>query len=89
MSLAFDVNRWWPAPLLPRRDGRDLSLLFVVAALSLLAGLAAVGALAGHRASQGWRTELVGSATVVVRPQGTETADEAAARAAEIGRAHV
>ena len=84
MSLAFDVSRWWPAPLLPRRDGRDLALLFVVAALSLLAGLAAVGALAGHRAAEGWRTELTGSATVVVRAQGTETADEAAARAADV-----
>lgn len=84
MSLAFDVNRWWPAPLLPRQDGRDLALLFVVAALSLLAGLAAVGALAGHRAAEGWRTELTGSATVIVRAQGTETADEAAARAADV-----
>jgi len=82
--LAFDVNRWWPAPLLPRQDGRDLALLFVVAALSLLAGLAAVGALAGHRAAEGWRTELTGSATVIVRAQGTETADEAAARAADV-----
>jgi cell division transport system permease protein len=81
MSLAFDVNRWWPAPLLPRQDGRDYALLFVVAALSFLAGLAAVGALAGERAAQGWRTELVGSATVVVRAQGTDTPDEAAARA--------
>ena len=84
MTLAFDVNRWWPAPLLPRQDGRDLALLFVVAALSLLAGLAAVGALAGHRAAEGWRTELTGSATVIVRAQGTETADEAAARAADV-----
>jgi len=84
VSLAFDVSRWWPAPLLPRQDGRDLALLFVVAALSLLAGLAAVGALAGHRAAEGWRTELVGSATVVVRPQGTESPDEAAARAADV-----
>jgi cell division transport system permease protein len=84
MSLAFDVSRWWPAPLLPRQDGRDLALLFVVAALSLLAGLAAVGALAGHRAAEGWCTELTGSATVVVRAQGTETADEAAARAADV-----
>ena len=39
MSLAFDANRWWPAPLLPRQDGRDYALLFVVAALSFLAGL--------------------------------------------------
>jgi cell division transport system permease protein len=83
MTLAFDPTRWWPAPLLPRRDGRDLALLFVVAALSFLAGLAAVGALAGARAAEGWRSELVGSATLIVRPQGADTADEAAARAAE------
>jgi len=84
MSLAFDANRWWPAPLLPRQDGRDLALLFVVAALSFLAGLSVMGALAGARAAQGWRTELVGSATVVVRAQGADTPDEAAALAAEV-----
>jgi cell division transport system permease protein len=84
MSLAFDANKWWPAPLLPRPDGRDWALLFVVAALSFLAGLAAVGALAGGRAAQGWRTELVGSATVIVRAQGADTPDEAAARATDI-----
>jgi cell division transport system permease protein len=83
MSLAFDANRWQPAPLLPRQDGRDLALLFVVAALSFLAGLAAIGALTGARAAQGWRTELTGSATIVVRAQGSDTPDEAAARAAE------
>jgi cell division transport system permease protein len=83
MSLAFDPTRWRPAPLLPKRDGRDLTLLFVVAALSFLAGLAAVGGLAGARAAGGWRSELVGSATIIVRPQGADTADEAAARAAE------
>lgn len=84
MSLAFDPRRWQPAPLLPREDGRDLALLFVVAALSFLAGLAAVGALAGGRAAEGWRSELIGSATVVVRAQGDDTPDEAAARAAEV-----
>jgi cell division transport system permease protein len=83
MSLAFDHGRWWPAPLLPRGDGRDWTLLFVVAALSFLAGLAAVAGLAGERAAEGWRTELAGSATVIVRAQGTESPDEAAARAAE------
>jgi cell division transport system permease protein len=83
MSLAFDPQRWWPAPLLPRGDGRDLALLFVVAALSFLAGLAAIAGLAGERAAEGWRTELAGSATVIVRAQGTESADAAAARAAE------
>jgi cell division transport system permease protein len=84
MSLAFDPGRWWPAPLLPREDGRDLALLFVVAALSFLAGLAAVGGLAGQRAADGWRSELAGSATVIVRAQGADTPDQAAARAAEV-----
>ncbi len=84
MSLAFDANRWWPAPLLPKSDGRDWALLFVVAALSFLAGLAAVSALAGGRAAAGWRSELVGTATVIVRAQGTATADEEAARAADV-----
>lgn len=80
---AFDASRWRPASLLPRDDGRDLALLFVVAALSFLAGLAAVAALAGGRAAEGWRTELIGSATIIVRAQGSDTPDEAAARAAE------
>jgi len=84
MTLAFDPQRWWPAPLLPRGDGRDWTLLFVVAALSFLAGLAAVGALAGERAAAGWRSELTGSATVVVRAQGADTPDEAAGRAEEV-----
>ncbi|HUZ13360.1 MAG TPA: ABC transporter permease [Caulobacteraceae bacterium] len=83
MSLAFDPARWWPAPLLPRSDGRDLALFFVVAALSLLAGCAAVAGLVGERAAKGWRAELSGSATIVVRAQGAESPDEAAARAAE------
>jgi cell division transport system permease protein len=81
MTSAFDPHRWWPAPLLPRGDGRDWTLLFVVAALSFLAGLAAVGGLAGERAALGWRSELTGSVTVIVRPQGSDTPDEAAARA--------
>ena len=84
MSLAFDAKRWWPAPLLPRRDGRDLALLFVVAALSLLASLAAIGAFAGARAAAGWRSEVTGSATVIVNAQGSDTPDAAAARAAEV-----
>ena len=84
MTLAFDPQRWWPAPLLPRGDGRDWTLLFVVMALSFLAGLAGVGALAGERAADGWRSELTGSATVIVRPQGSDTPDEAATRAEEV-----
>jgi cell division transport system permease protein len=83
MSLDFDVHRWWPAPLLPREDGRQTTLLFVIAVLSFLAGLSAIGGLAADRAANGWREELTGSATIIVRATGLETADAAAARAAE------
>lgn len=84
MSLAFDANRWRPASLLPRSDGRDLALLFVVAALSFLASLAAIGALTGARAAAGWSSEIAGSVTIIVNPQGSDTPDAAAARAAEV-----
>jgi cell division transport system permease protein len=84
MSPAFDANRWRPASLLPRADGRDLALLFVVAALSFLASLAAIGAFTGARAAAGWRGEIAGSMTIIVNPQGTDTPDAAAARAAEV-----
>ncbi|HZK98673.1 MAG TPA: ABC transporter permease [Caulobacteraceae bacterium] len=77
------AGRWWPAALLPRPDGRQFSLFFVIAVLSFLACLAAIGALAAGRAADGWRQQLVGSATVVVRAQGLESPDAAAARAAE------
>lgn len=83
MSVEFIVQKWWPAPLLPREDGRQFALLFVVAVLSFLACLAAIGGLAADRAAHGWREELTGSATVIVRASGLETADAAAARAAE------
>jgi len=73
-----------PAPLLPPEDARDGALVFVVAVLSFLACIAIVAALGANRAAGGWRTQLVGSATVLVRPSGTETADAAAARAAEV-----
>lgn len=74
---------WRPAPLLPRRDGRDGALAFVVAALSLLACLAAVTALASNRAAAGWTAALSGAATVQVRPSPGESAAYSAARAAE------
>ena len=83
MSEMFDVKRWKPAPLLPRKDPRDGSLVFVVAVLCFLACLTALGALAANRAAQGWTSQLTGSATVVVRAQGSETPDAAAGRAAE------
>ena len=83
MSESFDLKRWWPAPLLPREDGRQLSLLFVLTVLCCLASLAVIGGFAANRASEGWRSQLIGSATVVVRATQNESADAAAARAAE------
>jgi cell division transport system permease protein len=72
-----------PAPLLPREDARDGALGFVVATLCFLACLAVVAAIGADRAARGWSAQLTGSATVLVRPKGDETADAAAARAAE------
>ena len=72
-----------PAPLLPPEDARDGALVFVVAVLCFIACLATVAALGANRAANGWRTQLTGSATVIVRPSATETADAAAERAAE------
>ena len=72
-----------PAPLLPPEDARDGALVFVVAVLCFLACIAAVAALGANRAANGWRTQLTGSATVIVRPTANETADAAAERAAE------
>lgn len=83
MSELFDVQRWKPSPLLPRRDPRDGALVFVVAVLCFLACLTLIGALAADRAARGWTGQLSGSATVVVRAVGAETPDTAAARAAE------
>jgi cell division transport system permease protein len=68
---------------LPREDARDGALVFVVTVLCFLACLSVVAALAAHRAAHGWSAELRDSATVVVRPGPSETADAAAARAAE------
>lgn len=79
----FDVQRWRPGPLLPRRDARDGALVFVVAVLCFLACLTAIGAIAANRAAQGWTSQLSDSATVVIQPRGAESPDTAAARAAE------
>lgn len=71
------------APLLPPRDARDAVLLFVIAILCFLASVSVLAAMGADRAAKGWSGQLAGSATVVVRPKGDETADAAAARAAE------
>ena len=83
MSERFDAQRWRPAPFLPEREARDGALIFVVAVLCFLACLTAIGVLAADRAARGWTNQLVGEATVIVRPRGGETPDAAAARAAE------
>jgi cell division transport system permease protein len=83
MSEPFDIARWRPAPLLPEREGRNTSLIFVVAVLCFLACLTSIGVLAANRAASGWTDQITGAATVIVRPQGGETPDAAAARAAE------
>jgi cell division transport system permease protein len=82
-EASFDVARWRPAPFLPEADARDPALLFVIAVLCFIACLTALAALAGDRAAHGWAGQLLGEATVIVRPRGGETPDAAAARAAE------
>ena len=83
MSEPMDVARWRPAPFLPEKDARDPALIFVVAVLCFLACLTALGVIAADRAARGWAGQLTGEATVIVRARGGETADAAAARAAE------
>ena len=78
-----DWSTWRPAPLLPRQDGRDRALSFVVATLCFLACLAVYATLASSRAAAGWSRDLQTSATVQVRPKSEETGGEAAAEAAE------
>ncbi|MGZ3277429.1 MAG: FtsX-like permease family protein [Caulobacteraceae bacterium] len=77
------LKGWKPGSLMPRSDARDGGLVFVIAVLCFFACIAAVAALAADRAATGWTSQLKDSATVLVRPTGGETADAAAARAAE------
>ena len=77
------LRRWRPGSLLPTSDVRDGALAFVIAVLCFFACLTALGAMAGDRAARGWTAQLQDSATVLVRPSGGESADAAAARAAE------
>ena len=75
--------RWRPARLLPQERAQDVLLVFVAAVLCFFACVGVIGALAANRAADGWATQLRGSATVLVRPTGDESADAAAERAAE------
>lgn len=72
-----------PGSLLPRKGEGDRALTFVVAVLAFLACLCALAAMAAGRAAAGWSQEIAASATVQVRPSGSETAYEAGSRAAE------
>ena len=74
--------RWRPASLLPRERAQDLLLVFVAGVLCCFACLAVIAALASDRAAGGWTAQLKGSATVLIRPVGDESADTAAGRAA-------
>ena len=76
-------QRWRPASLLPRDPAQDAALIFVTAVLCFFACLAILAAVGAHRAAHGWTTQLTGSATVLIRPGPGESADAAAARAAE------
>ena len=82
VAAAF-LKTWRPGPLMPKGDARDAGLGFVIAVLCFFACMAALAALAGDRAAAGWSRQLQDSATVLVRPRGGESADAAAARAAE------
>jgi len=82
-AAAAFLKTWAPGPLMPKGDVRDGGLVFVIAVLCFFACVAAVSAMAADRAATGWTSQLRNSATVLVRPKGGETADAAAARAAE------
>jgi len=82
-SASAYVRRWRPGSLLPAADSRDGALGFVIGVLCFFACLTALAALAGDRAARGWTAQLQDSATVLVRPTAGESADAAAARAAE------
>lgn len=76
-------RRWRPAPLLPASDTQDRGLIFVIATLCFLACLTLLVVVATNRAARDWTDQLQGQVTVIVRPNGAETPDTAAARAAE------
>ena len=84
MAAPFDYKRWKPAPFLPRQDGRDLSLVFVIGVLCFLACLTGIAGIGADRAAQGWGRQLQGSATVVVRSGSTQVPDAVADQAVQV-----
>jgi cell division transport system permease protein len=69
-------------PLLPPSPRADRPLMFVIAVIVALACVAAIAARAAWSAADAWTADLAGVRTVEVRPQGDESAEAAAARAA-------
>ena len=84
MAKSFDHRRWTPAPLLPRQDGRDASLVFVIAVLCFLACMTGIGGLGADRAAQVWGRQLTGSATVIVRSTISQMPDAVADQALQV-----
>lgn len=83
LGLDFRKGAGRPGPLLPPSAGRETAVGFVIAVLAFLAAIAILSAIAANRAASGWQAEVLGSASVLVRPSGGESPDAAAARAAE------
>ncbi len=84
VDLPPEIRRWKPAPILPERDTRELSLHFVVGVLCFLACLAALTFMATSRAADGWSRDIRGEVTVQVRPKGVESGYATASQAAEV-----
>jgi cell division transport system permease protein len=82
--MTLDLAHWRPAALLPGKTGGPAWLAPSVAMLALLASLGSIGVVATVRSAQTWAPLLAGSVTVAVGDRGLESADAAAARAAEI-----
>ena len=83
-ALDFRKEPWRPGPLLPPPRGRDSILVFVVALLTFLASLTAVGAMGANRAAGGWQAQVLGSASVLIRPSGAEGTEAAGIKATEV-----
>ena len=62
--MSFDPSLWRPAPLLPARTARPIWLLWLMAALCCVAGLALVAGVIVARADQAATPRLSGQITV-------------------------